>query len=188
MADENDDGSVTHSFSFSVGPGELRNVNDDAVEAFDEALEGAGTGGVNHFIDPRRLQTFEAGGPSVWSVATVQTDAGTLYLSYGFSGAIDPARGECDFEMSVLVPFGRHLLVHDTDPDKRDRRARARRCNRVSQRGRHADRHRAPRPRAPRELLAGRRRPGGELGLHVTAFPPDVRRGVIRWCVGAIGR
>lgn len=104
MADADDDGTVTHSISFSIGPGQVRAVHDDAVVAFDEALEAVGDGGVNHFIDPRRIQTFAAGGPSVWSVATVPTDAGVLYLTYGWSGAIDPARSECGFELSIVVP------------------------------------------------------------------------------------
>jgi hypothetical protein len=104
MANADDDGSITHSFSFSIGPGQVRSVHDDAVAAFDEALEAVGSGGVNHFIDPRRIQTFAAGGPSVWSVATVPTDAGVLYLTYGWSGAIDPARSEYAFELSIVVP------------------------------------------------------------------------------------
>ena len=104
MASADDDGTVTHSISFSVGPGEVREVHGDAVAELDEALDAVGTGGVNHFIDPRRLQTFAAGGPSVWSVATVATEGGILYLTYGFSSAIDPARGQCDFEMSIVVP------------------------------------------------------------------------------------
>ncbi len=103
MADEDDDGTVTNSITFTVRPGEIREVHDDAVSELDDALAAVGTGGVNHFIDPRRIQTFEAGGPSVWSVATVPTDAGVLYLTYGWSAAIDPARA-CDFELSILVP------------------------------------------------------------------------------------
>jgi hypothetical protein len=99
MASADDDGTVTHSISFSVGPGEVREVHDDAVAELDEALEAVGTGVVNHFIDPRRIQTFAAGGPSVWSVATVATEGGALYLTYGFSGAVDPARSQCDFEL-----------------------------------------------------------------------------------------
>jgi hypothetical protein len=104
MSTSDNDGRTT-SFTFSIGPGdELRTVHDDAVVALDEALEAVGTGGVNHFIDPQRLKSFRSGGPSVWSVATVPTEGGTLYLTYGFGEAIDPARAGCDFEMSVLVP------------------------------------------------------------------------------------
>ncbi|MEM6296238.1 MAG: suppressor of fused domain protein [Myxococcota bacterium] len=99
-----DDEGISHSVSFSIGPGDLREVDDDAVAAFDAALERVGSGEVNHFIDPQRLQRFESGGPPVWSVATVPTDGGILYLTYGFSEAVDPARVGADFEMSVLVP------------------------------------------------------------------------------------
>jgi hypothetical protein len=104
MASQDDSGGRTHSISFTLGAGEVREVHDDAVAAFDEALEGVGDGGVNHFMDPRRIQTFAAGGPSVWSVATAPTEGGTFYLTYGWSGAIDPARGECAFELSMVVP------------------------------------------------------------------------------------
>jgi hypothetical protein len=101
---KSDDGDRSVSFSFSLGPGDaLRQVHDDGVAAFDEALHSIGTGGVNHFIDPQRLKAFRSGGPSVWSVATAPVEGGTLYLTYGFSAAIDPAAA-CDFEMSVLVP------------------------------------------------------------------------------------
>lgn len=100
----NDDEGMSQSFSFSVGPGQVRQVYDDSVEAFDNALASVGTAGVNHFIDPQRIQTFEAGGPPVWSVATVSTEKGTLYLTYGFSEAIDPGRVGVNFEMSILVP------------------------------------------------------------------------------------
>lgn len=99
-----DDEGMRQSFSFTLEPDKVRSVNDGAVEAFDAALASVGTGSVNHFIDPRRLQTFEGGGPPVWSVATVPTAAGTLYLTYGFSEAIDPGRVGVKFEMSVLVP------------------------------------------------------------------------------------
>lgn len=100
-----DDDARTTSVSFSIGPGdEIRRVNDDAIVAYDDALEAVGTGGVNHFIDPKRLVGFRSGGPSVWSVATVPTPSGTLYLTYGFGEALDPARAGCDFELSVLVP------------------------------------------------------------------------------------
>lgn len=100
----NDDEGMRHSVSFTLEPGQVREISDEVVEAFDSALAAAGTGDVHHFIDPRRLQTFEAGGPSVWSVATVPTEAGTLYLTYGFSEAIDPARVGVDFELSIVVP------------------------------------------------------------------------------------
>jgi len=99
-----DDEGLRQSLSFTLTADDVRTVREDSVEAFDAALAEVGTGGVNHFIDPRRLQTFEAGGPPVWSVATVPTDHGTLYLTYGFSEAIDPARIGVKFEMSVLVP------------------------------------------------------------------------------------
>lgn len=100
----NDDEGTSQSFSFSVGPGQVRQVHDDSVEAFDNALASVGTSEVNHFIDPQRIQSFEAGGPPVWSVATVSTEAGTLYLTYGFSEALDPGRVDVDFEMSIVVP------------------------------------------------------------------------------------
>jgi len=100
----NDDEGMSQSFSFSVGPGQVRQVHDDSVEALDNALEAVGNGGVNHFIDPQRIQSFEAGGPPVWSVATVPTAVGTLYLTYGLSEAVDPGRIGVNFEMSILVP------------------------------------------------------------------------------------
>ncbi len=99
-----DEEGMSQSFSFSVGPGQVRQVHDDSVEALDNALAAVGNGGVNHFIDPQRIQTFEAGGPPVWSVATVPTAEGTLYLTYGFSEAIDPGRIGVKFEMSIVVP------------------------------------------------------------------------------------
>ncbi len=99
-----DDEGLRQSFSFTLEPDKVRSVHDDAVQAFDATLAKVGNGEVNHFIDPRRLQTFEGGGPPVWSVATVPTDEGVLYLTYGFSEAIDPDRVGVKFEMSVLVP------------------------------------------------------------------------------------
>jgi len=100
MAKSTDSSSIT----FSIGADDLRSIHDDAVEAFDAALADAGPGAVNHFIDPQRIKGFRSGGPSVWSVATVATAGGTLYLTYGFSEAIDPAQAGSDFELSVVVP------------------------------------------------------------------------------------
>lgn len=99
----NDDGSVTHSVSFTLGAGDVREVNDGAVEAYDVALGAVGDGEVMHFMDPRRIQAFAAGGPPVWSVAAVPMGGDTLYLTYGLSGALDPAREGWPFEMSVRV-------------------------------------------------------------------------------------
>lgn len=73
-----DDEGMTQSFSFTLEPNQVRKIHEDAVAAFDAALAGAGTGSVHHFIDLRRLQTFDAGSPPVWSVATVPTSDGTL--------------------------------------------------------------------------------------------------------------
>lgn len=95
-----DDG--THSVSFTLRAGEVRETLDAGVKAFDDALDRVGDGEVMHFMDPRRIQTFEAGGPPVWSVASVPIGPDTLYLTYGLSGAIDPARG-AGFEMSIRV-------------------------------------------------------------------------------------
>ncbi len=81
----------------------MREVRDDGVEAYDEALAAVGRGEVMHFIDPRRIQRFEAGGPPVWSVASVPVGDDVLCLTYGFARAIDQERG-VDFEMSVRVP------------------------------------------------------------------------------------
>lgn len=93
------------SFTFSLGSSdETRTIHDETVLAFDQALAAVGTGEVNHFIDVQRIKAFRSGGPPVWSVATVPTEGGTLYLTYGLSTAIDPARAGCDFEMSVLIP------------------------------------------------------------------------------------
>jgi|GEM_PF-1857083 len=101
MASDNE--GMTQTMSFSLDADTMRNVNDGVVEVFDQALASVGKGEVNHFVDPRRLQTFEAGGPPVWSVATVPTEHGTLYLTYGFGEAIDPGRVGVRFEMSILV-------------------------------------------------------------------------------------
>ncbi len=98
-----DDEGMRQTLSFTLEPDQVRKVHDDVVEAFDGALASVGTGEVNHFIDPRRLQSFEGGGPPVWSVATVPTKDGTLYLTYGFSEAIDPDRIGVDFELSMHV-------------------------------------------------------------------------------------
>ncbi len=93
---------TSHSVSFTLRQGEVRETHDAGVEAFDAALARVGDGEVMHFMDPRRIQTFAAGGPPVWSVATVPIGPDTLYLTYGLSRAIDPARPST-FEMSVRV-------------------------------------------------------------------------------------
>lgn len=102
MSSQDDDGVVSHSMTFEVGPN-TREVHDDAVEAFDSALVSVGTGEVMHFMDPRRINAFSSGGPPVWSVAAVPVDQGAVYLTYGLSEAIDPSRRNCGFEMSIRV-------------------------------------------------------------------------------------
>ena len=102
MSDD-DAETTTHTMEFTVGPN-VREVRDDSVEAFDNALAAIGSGEIMHAIDPRRINAFDSGGPPVWSVGTVETPHGSLYLTYGLSGMIDPAQQGRSFEMSILVP------------------------------------------------------------------------------------
>ena len=89
-----------------------RSVDSAAVEALDTALAaacGVPKARVLHAIDPRRILSFEAGGPAVWSVA-VATGAAPLpfhlYVTYGLSGSVDPRRHEqgLEHELSIRIP------------------------------------------------------------------------------------
>jgi suppressor of fused protein SUFU len=89
-----------------------RSVDSATVDALDTALAaacGVSKASVLHAIDPRRILSFEAGGPAVWSVA-VATGAGPspyhLYVTYGLSGSIDPRRHEqkLEHELSIRIP------------------------------------------------------------------------------------
>lgn len=101
------DGSTRQTWEFAVGPGELRPVRDDAVEAFDAVLGAHGE--VMHLMDPTRIQTFAQGGPPVWSVAYVRVDGPAPYwllLTYGFSHVLSPeaSREAYAHEYSIAVP------------------------------------------------------------------------------------
>jgi hypothetical protein len=91
---------------------EPRSIDSTTVDALDTALAaacGVPKASVLHAIDPKRIVSFEAGGPAVWSVA-VATGAGPsphhLYVTYGLSGSIDPRRHEqnLEHELSIRVP------------------------------------------------------------------------------------
>lgn len=88
--------------------GEPRNVNGKAVECLDEALAraaGAPVDQILHGIDPRRILSFENGGPPVWSVAlcpSSSSPSGFLFVTYGLSKMIDPST-PFEHEMSIRV-------------------------------------------------------------------------------------
>lgn len=103
MSEPEDEAPVPHTVELTLGPGDVRHVDDASVEAFDAALARVGTGEVMHLVDPRRIQTFAAGGPPVWSVASVPVDGDTLFLTYGLSAAIEPAGAGAHFEMAIRV-------------------------------------------------------------------------------------
>jgi hypothetical protein len=84
--------------------GPPREIHDDAVQALDAALEKRGTGPLLHALDPKRLLTFENGGPAVWSVALVPIGHHELHVTYGLSFLIDPARTGTGYELSLRVP------------------------------------------------------------------------------------
>jgi hypothetical protein len=81
----------TQTIEFTVGP-DIREVHDAGVEALDAALKKAGTGELMHLLDPRRINAFSSGGPSTWSVAFVPVGEDHLFITYGNSDRIDPAR------------------------------------------------------------------------------------------------
>ncbi len=92
-------------FEFSIpnDPRAMRTVNDGAVAALDAALGSAMPGAqVLHGIDPRRILTFAAGGPPVWSVAVVSQGEWHQFLTYGLSRAVDPS-SPFGFELSLRV-------------------------------------------------------------------------------------
>lgn len=93
----------TETISFTVGP-DTRSPDDAGVTAVDTALAKVGTGELLHLMDPRRINAFSSGGPPTWSVAFVPVGDDQLFVTYGFSDRIDPAREGCGFELSVRVP------------------------------------------------------------------------------------
>lgn len=106
------DGSTTVRTSFSV-PETTRPVNSDAVEALDAALAKLGSN-VMHAIDPRRIISFDQGGPPVWSVGMVEVSGPTPYtllVTYGFSHALSPEsfREGVMHEYSLAIPKGTPL-------------------------------------------------------------------------------
>jgi len=96
-------------FEIPNDPRALRTIHDDSVTALDRLLAQAVPGGeVMHAIDPRRILTFQFGGPAVWSVGVASHASGYhQFLTYGLSKALDPAQ-PFDFELSmrVLSPGG----------------------------------------------------------------------------------
>jgi hypothetical protein len=95
-------------FTVPSDPRAMRHVNEAAVFALDAALSSALPGGhVMHGIDPRRILTFAAGGPPVWSVAVASRGADHQFLTYGLSRVVDPS-APFDFELA--------MRVHDPDP------------------------------------------------------------------------
>jgi len=100
MGDESKRPVETISFTLEGPP---RDVDDETVAAFDAALERVGAN-VMHAMDPRRLLSFESGGPPVWSVAYAEIGSDRLYLTYGLSAALEA--GRLDHELSLRVPAG----------------------------------------------------------------------------------
>ena len=95
---------MSYSFEFNVpaDPRAMRHVDERAVAALDAAL-GAGTGAeVMHGIDPRRILTFAAGGPPVWSVAVASRGDVHQFLTYGLSRQLDRS-SPFDFELTMRV-------------------------------------------------------------------------------------
>lgn len=84
--------------------GPPREIHDDAVSALDAALGKLSTGHLMHAFDPKRLLTFEHGGPAVWSVAMCPIGHHELHVTYGLSSLIDPAREGTGYELSLRVP------------------------------------------------------------------------------------
>lgn len=84
--------------------GPTRVIHDDAVEALDTALTKLATGQLLHALDPKRILTFENGGPPVWSVARIPIGSDELHVTYGLSSLIDPARTGTSYELSLRVP------------------------------------------------------------------------------------
>ena len=84
--------------------GPPRVIHDEAVTALDDALTQLATGHLLHAVDPKRILTFENGGPAVWSVARIPIGGHELHVTYGLSSLIDPARTGTDYELSLRVP------------------------------------------------------------------------------------
>jgi hypothetical protein len=96
---------MVQRFEFPIpnDPRAMRQVDDRAVAALDAALGAAMPGaGVMHGIDPRRILTFAAGGPPVWSVAVVSQGEWHQFLTYGLSRAVDRT-SPFGFELSLRV-------------------------------------------------------------------------------------
>lgn len=90
--EETEDGARTTSVSFTLDGDNMRTVRDDVVEAIDDALAKHDED-VLHLIDPSRMMRWEAGGPPVWSIATIRVDGPEpywLWVTYGFSGTLSP--------------------------------------------------------------------------------------------------
>jgi hypothetical protein len=97
-----DDESKVQTISFQVGP-DLREVVEEGVEALDRALAEVGSGEVMHLVDPRRINSFQSGGPPTWSVASVPVGDDTYFVTYGNSQLIDPSREGVRFELAIRV-------------------------------------------------------------------------------------
>lgn len=94
----------SHTVEMTLTKDSIREIDDGAVDAVDQALLRVGSGEVMHLMDPRRIQTFEAGGPATWSVAYVPVGDDHLFVTYGNSDRLEPARQGIGFELSIRVP------------------------------------------------------------------------------------
>ena len=91
-------------YEITLMPDGLREWDKAAVESIDAALSRVGSGEVMHLVDVQRIHAFEAGGPATWSVAFVPIGDDHLFVTYGNSGRVEPARGGITFELSIRVP------------------------------------------------------------------------------------
>jgi hypothetical protein len=82
----------------------MREVYDSGVDALDSALTALSNQPLMHLYDPTRIKAFASGGPPTWSVAFVPIENDHLFVTYGLSDRIDPARKGCGFELSIRVP------------------------------------------------------------------------------------
>lgn len=113
--------------SMSPAPANPRNVRDAGMELLSDRLARIGSGPVELFSEPDRDRAFPEG-PSLWAVGVVPVRGGSLYASYGLSGALDADRA-ASFELSILVPgppqpwpaLLLRAMAHDMRSSQRDR-------------------------------------------------------------------
>lgn len=97
------------------------------MELLSDRLARIGSGPVELFSEPDRDRAFPEG-PSLWAVGVVPVRGGSLYASYGLSGALDADRA-ASFELSILVPgppqpwpaLLLRAMAHDMRSSQRDR-------------------------------------------------------------------